>query len=140
MSEKGDTTIKVKVMKSNTNDTFRLKPIQAKPIQAKPIQAKPIQAKPDTKNNEKPRGKVAETEVRASIIGPDRAMKSTSDCSTVESVSNIESCSTKFCSALCFRAPMSVTRANTAAHIQVARGSTSNPICNQDRPAKSPIY
>ena len=55
-------------------------------------------------------------------------------------VSNIESCSTKFCSALCFRAPMSVTRANTAAHIQVARGSTSNPICNQDRPAKSPIY
>ena len=92
MSEKGDTTIKVKVMKSNTNDTFRLKPIQAKPIQAKPIQAKPIQAKPDTKNNEKPRGKVAETEVRASIIGPDRAMKSTSDCSTVESnVDSVES-------------------------------------------------
>lgn len=77
VSEKGDTTIKVKVMKSNTNDTFRLKPIQAKP---------------DTKNNEKPRGKVAETEVRASIIGPDRAMKSTSDCSTVESnVDSVES-------------------------------------------------
>ena len=81
VSEKGDMTIKVKVMKSNTNDTFRLKPIKAKP---------------DTKNNEKPRGKVAETvaetEVRASIIGPDRAMKSTSDCSTVESnVDSVES-------------------------------------------------